>query len=338
MPAVSVLLPCYNSAGTLSEALESLARQTLGDFEAIAVDDGSTDATPEILRSWAQRDPRFKPLSCAHVGLVAALNAGLARCQAPNVARMDSDDRSLPERLARQVAFLDAHPEVGVVGCRVAGFPEGQVREGFRLYMEWQNSLLDDAAIRREMFVESPLAHPSVTLRRASLEAVGGYQERGWPEDYDLWLRLCLAGVRFARLPEVLFEWREHPARLTRTDSRYSLENFLRLKAYYLARGPLAGRGAVILWGAGMMGRRLCKHLQRQNVPLVAFFDIDPRKTGGTKRGLPVLPPEALPAFWANQPDPVLLAAVGARGARPLIRHRLSALNLVEAQDWWFAA
>ena len=338
MPTVSVLMPCYNTATTLPEALESLSCQSFTDFEVIAVDDGSTDATAQILQEWAMRDERLHVMSRPHSGLVDALNAGLQACAAPYVARMDADDWSHPERLSRQVAYLEAHPEVKVVSCRVEGFPEGQVRQGFRIYIDWLNSLLSDADIRREMFIESPLPHPSVTFRRQAVLQVGGYQEHGWAEDYDLWLRLYLAGARFAKLPQVLLRWREYPGRLTRTDARYSLENFLRAKAYYLALGPLVGRDAVIVWGAGMVGRRLAKQLARQKAPLVAFVDIDPRKIGRTRRGLPIIPPDELFDYWRRFTNPVLLAAVGARGTRQLIRQRLNQLGLREGEDWWGAA
>ncbi len=337
MSAVSVLLPCYNAAATLDEALESLARQTFPDFEIIAVDDGSTDGTADILQSWASRDPRLRLLSCRHAGIVAALNAGLQACSAPYVARMDADDRVLPERLALQVAYLDQHPEIDLVSCRSVGFPSDQVRPGFQVYIDWQNTLLDESEIRREIFVESPFPHPSVTFRRQVVLKAGGYQDLGWPEDYDLWLRLAQSGSRFAKLPEVLLEWREHPGRLTCVDKRYSLENFIRLKAHYLARGPLAGRQAVILWGAGMLGRRLSKHLVRQGLPLVAFVDIDLRKIGRSLRNLPIISPEELPGLWDRLDHPAVLVSVGARGARQIIRRRLTGFGLLEEQDWWCA-
>jgi glycosyltransferase involved in cell wall biosynthesis len=338
MPAVSVLMPCYNTADTLIEALESLRSQTFSDFEIVAVDDGSTDDTAAILEAWQAQDERLHVIHQAHAGIVTALNGGLATCQAPLVARMDSDDRSYPKRLACQVAFLDAHPDVDVAGCLVEGFPSGQVREGYRIYMDWLNSLVTDGDIRREIFVESPLAHPSVMFRRPAVERAGGYQERGWAEDYDLWLRLYLGGARFDKVPQVLLAWREHPERLTRVDSRYSLENFLRAKAYYLAQGPLAGRSAVMIWGAGMLGRRLSKHLLRLGAPLSGFIDIDPRKIGRTRRGLPILGPEKLAGWWREQSQPVLLAAVGSRGARKIIRANLQGLGLLEAEDWWAVA
>jgi glycosyltransferase involved in cell wall biosynthesis len=338
MPAVSVLMPCYNAGAMVDEALESLARQTLSDIEIICVEDGSTDDTAQRLEQWAARESRLRVVPQPHTGVVVASNNGLGYCTAPYIARMDADDRAHPERLARQAAFLDVHPEAGLVSCRVAGFPAGHVRQGFAIYLDWQNGLLSDADIRREIFIESPLPNPSVTFRREVLLAAGGYQDYGWAEDYDLFLRLYLSGVRFAKLPQVLVEWREHPARLTRTDRRYSLENFLRLKAFYLARGPLAGCDAVAVWGAGMVGGRLGKRLTRQGVPVETYIDIDPRKIGSTRHGKAVLPPEALLDWWRRFERPALLAAVGARGARTLIRQRLVAMGLREGRDWWAAA
>ena len=260
MPKISVLLPCYNAAATLEPTLESIAAQTLTDFEVIAVDDGSTDETAAILAGWAEGDPRFYCLSLAHAGIIPALNAGLEQCAAEYVARMDADDLMHPTWLEKQAAYLDQHPETALVSSLVAGFPAGELRQGFQIYIEWLNTLTTHAEICREIFVESPLCHPTVTFRKQVVLELGGYEERGWAEDYDLWLRMYLAGMQFAKIPETLVEWREHPKRLTRTDSRYSLENFLRAKAHYLAQGPLAERDEVIIWGPGTHGKRLSKH------------------------------------------------------------------------------
>lgn len=338
MPRVSVLVPCYNAAATLPASLASLVAQTFQDFEVIAVDDGSSDATLQILADQRAQDVRFQVISLSHQGVVKALQIGLKACTSPLVARMDSDDLCHPQRLEKQVGYLDENPSVGVVSCLVRGFPTQTLGGGFRVYIDWLNSLLSDSDIRREMFIESPLPHPSVVFRRQLVDQVGGYQDHGWAEDYDLWLRLYLHGAAFAKLPEVLLDWREHPDRLTRRDPRYSLENFLRCKAHYLARGPLSGHEAVIVWGAGMTGRRLSKHLSRQAVPLKGFIDIDPRKIGRSLRGLPIYAPSDLPELWNSNRSLALIAAVGSRGARQLIRRQLTGLGLVEGGDYWCAA
>ena len=332
-PLVSFLLPAYNGAATLGPALDSLAEQTERDHEVVVVDDGSTDGTGELLA--ARAGPRLRVVRIDHAGLLPALNRGLAECRGPYVARMDADDVCRPDRLERQLQVAESDRGVGVVGARVEVFStDGEVAEGFRRYVEWQNSLVSHEEICREIFIESPIAHPSALLRREELIALGGYEERGWAEDYDLWLRYHAAGRRFAKVAAPLLRWREHPGRATRTDGRYSVENFLRAKAHYLARGPLRGRDGLFVWGAGRTGRRLSKHLTRAGHEPVGFIDIDPGKIGGTVRGVPVVSACELMRRWPSHRRPILLAAVASRGARGLIRDQLADMGLMEERDF----
>jgi len=338
MPQVSVLLPCFNAESTIEEALSSLAAQSYRDFEVLCVDDGSTDNTVSILEDWSQRDSRFVLVKKTHQGVIQAANTGLALCRSPLIVRMDADDRCHPDRIRLQREYLLDNPAVAVVGSLVNGFPAETVGEGFKLYYDWLNSLVTHEDISREIFIESPLANPSTAFRKSWIDQVGGYQDHGWPEDYDLWLRLYLAGAQFAKIPQVLLEWREHPERLTHQDSRYSVENFLRAKAHYLAKGPARDRDAVFIWGAGMTGRRISKHLSREGLPLTAFIDVDPKKIGSTRRGKPIISQDDLLSLWKQYQHPILLAAVRARKARPLIRENLKKMNLIEGKDWWAAA
>jgi glycosyltransferase involved in cell wall biosynthesis len=338
MPALSVLMPCYNATDTIVEVLENLAEQTFVDYEIVAVEDGSQDNTGEILDAWAKQDQRLRVIRQSHQGIVQALNRGLRECQGGLIARMDADDVCLPERFEQQVTWMQDHPETTVAGSLVESYSQEGVSEGFAIYLEWLNSLVRNADIRREIFVESPLAHPSVIMRRSELEALGGYQEHGWPEDYDLWLRYYQAGAIFNKVPEVLLRWREHPGQLSRKDKRYSLENFLRLKACYLSATILKGKDGVIIWGAGMTGRRVSKHLVRRGIMLQAFLDTDSKKIGKFQRGIPIIASELLPELWKRFDSPTLLVAVGARTARPLIRAKLLAYQLEEEKDWWFIA
>ena len=220
-PRVSVLMPVYNAAGTLPETLQSTAAQSLGDFEVIAVDDGSDDDSGKILEAWSRGDRRIKPIRAGRVGLVNALNHGLSRCRGEWVARMDADDRMHPDRLARQVELLDARPDISVAGSLVEIFAdrtagegsvgegsvgegsvgEGSVGEGMRVYEAWLNSLVAPEDIAREIFIESPIAHPSAMVRRGELVELGGYRDLGWPEDYDLWLRYHAAGATVRQGP-----------------------------------------------------------------------------------------------------------------------------------------
>jgi len=335
-PKVSVLLPVRNGGSWLEDSLASLARQTLRTFEVIAVDDGSTDGSESLLDRWSVRDPRFTVVHRQAQGLVGALNHGLELCRAPLVARMDADDISHPRRLELQAALLASRPEAGVVSCLVRHFPSHRVAEGFRVYEAWLNSLTTHDRMARERFVESPVAHPSVMVRREVLTEIGGWRDVGWAEDYDLWLRCFEADVIFSKLKHSLFFWREHGERLTRTNDRYSVPNFLRCKAHYLARGPLAEARKVILWGAGQTGRRISKFLFEEGVEIAAVVDIDPGKIGGTLRGIPVIAPDDLSTHIG--PDTVVLVAVASRGARQLIRARLEELGLEEGRGFWCVA
>ena len=130
MPALTVLIPVRNAAATLDQALGSIAAQSFRDWEAIVVDDGSTDRTHRLLCAWERRDPRFRILRHEEgQGIVACLNYALALADSPLVARMDADDVSLPARFERQVRRIEAG-DVAAVGCRVRYFPPEQVRGG----------------------------------------------------------------------------------------------------------------------------------------------------------------------------------------------------------------
>ncbi len=328
-------MPVFNAAATCDHALASLVAQTFADFEVIAVDDGSTDASLTQLQRWAARDSRIRVIVAPHRGLVQALNHGLDHCSGEYVARMDADDWSHPERLHRQRLLLCEQSDISVAGCLVEAFPPQQVGEGFRIYLDWLNALVQPADIAREIFIESPIVHPSAMMYREELLSLGGYQDHGWPEDYDLWLRYHTAGKRFAKVPAPLFRWREHPARMTHTDSRYSVENFIRAKARYLLDGPLRTRTNPIIWGAGKTGRRLAKHLERGGRQPHCFVDIAPDKIGGTLRRAPIIAPCELPTHWHSLSRPILLVAVASRGARQLIRAHLRGLSLTEARDFY---
>jgi len=328
-PAISILMPVRNEERFLPAALASLRAQTFADWELVAVDDHSTDQTAAILAAASATDLRIRVLTPPGRGLVPALNAGLAVCQAPLVARMDGDDVCHPERLARQIAFLHNHPEVGLVSCNFRHFPRGHLKIGMLAYEEWQNGLLDHAAIMRDRFVESPVVHPTVLLRRELLEQVDGYRDMGWAEDYDLWLRLATAGARFASLPEVLFYWRDRPERSTRTMSEYAADAFRRCKAHHLLQGFLREAAAVTLIGAGQEGRVWRKVLAEVGIVVRRWVDLDPKKVGRDLHGAPIMAADTIEPGTGP-----MLVTIGTRGARVLVRQWASSRGLVEGADY----
>jgi glycosyltransferase involved in cell wall biosynthesis len=151
---VSVLLPVRNAAATVARAVESIRRQTFSNWELIAVDDGSTDGTREWLRAAAQREARIRLIERPAEGIVAALNTGLAAARAPLVARMDADDKSHPARLAEQIAWLETHTDIGVVGSLVEFGGDATARLGYALHVDWINQLVTPEQITLNRFVE----------------------------------------------------------------------------------------------------------------------------------------------------------------------------------------
>jgi len=293
MPSISVLIPARNAACTLDQALGSIKAQTFSDWEAIVVDDGSTDDTPHLLAAWQRRDERFRVLRNPEpLGLVPSLNRALEEAGAPLLARMDADDVSLPRRFELQRELLEGE-ELAAVGCRVRYFPQELVAGGALRYEEWLNNVLTAEEHARDIFVECPLAHPTMLLRTEALRSVGGYAARGWAEDYDLCLRLWLAGYRIAKVPEVLFLWRESEHRTSRTHPDYTPEAFLRCKAHYLSRSYLRDGRAASVFGAGPVGKSIARAVQAEGVQLRAFVDLDPLKFGQSLYGAPVLERES---------------------------------------------
>ena len=251
MPAISVLLPVRNARPWLSRALGSLWNQTFRDFELIAIDDGSTDGSIDVLAEHSSSEARLRVERSPGHGLPAALNHALSRSRAPIVARMDADDLIARSRLAIQHAHLAAHPDCDVIGSRVRLFPRAAVGAGMQRWAHWHNALLDHDAIAREVLIDSPLVHGTAMIRREWLERAGGWTAQPWAEDLDLWIRLLEAGARFGKRPEVLYAWRQHEASATRRDPRYSREMFLRLKLSALERGILASATAPTVIGVG---------------------------------------------------------------------------------------
>lgn len=208
---VSVVMPAYNAAATIEPALRSLLGQTYEPLEIIVVDDGSTDATADIAAGLG--DPRVMLLRQSHSGLVKALNDGCARAQGGFIARLDADDLSHERRIAAQVAFLDDHPDVGLVGAWAAM----AIRGGDGAERTFAPPTANEA-LRRYLLWDNPFVHSSVMFRRSAYLSAGGYPEGLW-EDYRMWIRIA-ASWRIANLPEVLVTHRVHAASLSGRQKR----------------------------------------------------------------------------------------------------------------------
>lgn len=330
-PRISIVMPFRNAAATLPEALASVLGQGFGDWELLAVDDHSTDGSAEVLRELAGGDPRVRLLSNA--GPPGVVNASVTAGRAAAgewLARMDSDDVSHPERLGRQWAMACERPELDVIGCRVeilSPLGDGMIRHG-----DWVNSLMEPARISNARFIENPMVHPSSLMRKAAVEAAGGYLDVPWAEDHDLFLRMLEGGATFGKVPETLLQWRDSPGRLTRSDPRYGDACRHRMRAHFLSRLAAVKDRGVVIAGAGPIGKTLALELQARGIGVRGFFEVHPRRIGETIHGAEVAGLEQFGRRWR---EAVLLSAVGVPGGREEVVELAGKAGYVEGTDFW---
>jgi len=244
---VSVVMSAYNAERYVRAAVGSILSQTFSDFELVVIDDGSRDGTGEILAGYG--DPRIRVIRQVNRGLIASLNLGIELARGEFIARMDADDVAYPRRLERQVAFLDANPDVGMVGTAYDEIDERGSVIGHRCHPT------EHEALRRALIRYNPFFHSSVMIRRSVLEAVGPYDEtRSFlVEDYDLWFRVARV-TRVANLPETLMQRRYGTHNISRKRESEQLRQAIRLRWRVLRRGEYPPWSVIFLLRPLMVG------------------------------------------------------------------------------------
>lgn len=228
-PLISVVLPVYNGAADVERAVDTILTQTFTDFELILINDGSKDNSAEVLASMT--DPRIRLFHQDNMGLAGTLNRGIGLARGRYIARQDQDDLAHPERFAKQVAFLEQHPDHGLLGTAA------QIWVGDTPTERAHDHPTDHGALSFELLFNNPFVHSSIMMRKATVEGVGGYTTdpaRQPPEDYELWSRMARA-ARVANLSERLLVYREVPASMSRTGPNPFLERLVLICAENLA-------------------------------------------------------------------------------------------------------
>lgn len=239
MPTVSVILPVFNAARHLEDALGSVLAQTFGDFEVIAVDDGSTDGSLAILRGMAATDARVRVVTRENRGLVATLNEALGLARGRYIARMDADDRCMPERFKLQVERLEREPGLVALGSRVVAIDSDDAVIGVE-----QLPLEHEEIEEWHLAGSSAICHPSSMMRAEALRAVGGYRDLAPVEDFDLWLRLGEVG-RLANLEQPLLMYRRSSTGMVASNVHRRMDALERVLRDAWARRGLAGEPAL---------------------------------------------------------------------------------------------
>lgn len=241
-PVVSIIMPIYNGAEYLRPALDSILKQTFKNFELIIINDGSQDDSRAIVESYT--DDRIRLTHQKNRGLVATLNRAIGLARGQYIARHDCDDLSRADRLALQVAYLEGHPDVVLLG---SGY--NLVNEAGKTFGTFV-PFTDDTTIRQDFMLRNPFGHGTIMFRRSIVKEAGGYAPLKYTEDYEYWWRLAGYGA-VANLPEALYDWRVLPSSMSHTRkeaSNWLLINRLRKKIWQtsniqkLAREQFAAR------------------------------------------------------------------------------------------------
>jgi len=335
MPQVSVLVAAFDAAATLGAALESVAAQEFEDWECVVVDDGSSDRTAEIAQAWASGDARFRLIPRPHQGVVAARNTGLEAARGDFVAILDADDRMDPRRLRLQMEAFARTPELQAIGTHVRYSPQEAMGEGRRAYEQWLNGHRTSADLWRDRFLEMPLGHPTMTVRSDLLQTTP-YREMGWPEDWDLLLRIFRAvgpkGVDV--VPEILHEWSLREDSLSRNSPSYTVDAFTRCRAAFLASDFLGQEKGYALLGFGSTGKALRNALSAHGKDCLRIYELHPGRIGQVIDGAEVLHRDRLQNLASEQPAPKLLVSVSGLVARTELRTLLSNLGLCDGADF----
>lgn len=234
MTTLSVLMPAYNAQRFLKEAIESVLQQSYRDFELVIINDGSTDNTLCIAEHYAQRDARIKIITHGNIGMGASLNSALADLDTEWIVRMDADDIMLPNRLERQVDFVEQNPDIAVGSSYVY-----LIDEKSNVIGKSTSQLITREIVASQILLNEPIGfhHPAVIARRRVILEVGGYRPEFWPaDDIDLWNRITEKGYTVLVQPEFLLKYRIHAASVSVAGARKARQKVAWLKSCMAAR------------------------------------------------------------------------------------------------------
>jgi glycosyltransferase involved in cell wall biosynthesis len=335
LPLVSVILPVFNGAATVEQAILSLGMLQDLDVEIVVVDDGSTDNTLDVLEQLRPklRGVPFRIIQAEHGGVAAASNTAIEAARGQWIARIDADDWSSPHRLRQQLQYAEKHDLDGVSCLVKIVTPDGHPAQTLQEYEGWLNSCVSPEEISAMRFVELPVPNPTMMAKREIFEMQ--YRAGTFPEDYDLWLRALGAGWRIGKVPRTLYWWTDHEDRVTRTQAIYSRAAFLNAKKMHLPDGPLRGVTHCDFWGAGLEGKPWIRWLQQRGIKIRHIIEVNPRKIGSEIHGVPVISPERI----CTTPSLPLFIGVGVPKGRQNIQEYIHGhLPHTPGEDAWFLA
>ena len=333
-PLVSIIMAAKDTAAYLPDCLDSIRAQTYTNWELIAVNDHSTDDTPEILQEYAGRDARIRVFHSNKPRLIPTLQTGYARAQGSLINRMDSDDK-MPEYKLQ--VLVDEWLKYGK-GTIVAGgtehfVDEGEVGDGFLRYEKWLNELAGKGTHYQQIYKECVIPSHCWIIHKDDFDAVDAFNPVVYPEDYDLCFRFYRQGLSVVGIDKVLHYWRDRSDRISRTWEEYKDNRYFDLKVRYFNELDRDPERPLVVWGAGKHGKDLVKHLQASGAGAeLQWVCNNQNKIGKDIYGVKMQHVDAIPAM----DNPQILIAVTSREETANIKKLLASWNKEPVRDFWF--
>lgn len=278
---ISILIPFKNTEAYISECLDSIVKQSYANWEAIFVDDASSDISWSIVKNYADTDYRINVFKNKGDGIIDALKTAFNHCKGEYITRMDSDDIMVEHRLSTMLQSLINHGRKHLAIGQVKYFRKDGVSNGYMRYENWINSLTEKGTNYDDIYKECVIPSPCWMLHRDDFINCEGFEPNRYPEDYDLTFRFYRAGYNCIPCNQVLLLWRDYSARTSRTHEHYAINYFLDIKVHYFLELDYNHNRPLTIWGAGNKGKTVAKLLIKENIPFYWICDNE-KKIGKT--------------------------------------------------------
>lgn len=330
-PLVSILIPFKNTAVYFEQCLHSIQKQDYKNWEVLAVNDHSDDASVSIIERFAKNDDRFKIHTNDASGIITALRMAYANSSGTYITRMDADDHMAAYRISSMVNALMKKGKGSVAIGQVHYFSEKGINEGYRKYEEWLNVLTATGTNYEEIYKECVIPSPCWMVHRTDLDACGAFIPNRYPEDYDLAFRFYEKGLTCIPCSEILHYWRDYDMRTSRTSAHYAQNNFLEIKLHYFLKLDYEPAKKLVVWGAGKKGKSIAKSLTERHIPFTWVCD-NPKKIGKDIYGVCLAHYSELESIKMPQ----CIVTVANEGEQSAIRSFFDTLKQIPSQDYFF--
>ncbi|MEM9389566.1 MAG: glycosyltransferase family 2 protein [Bacteroidota bacterium] len=331
-PLVSIIMAVKDTAAFLPTCLDSILAQTYPNWELVAVNDHSRDATPQILETYANRDARIRVFHSKRHKLIPTLKEGYAHVRGTLINRMDSDDKMPEDKLEVLVnEWLKCGRGTIIAGGTEHFVDVGKVGDGFVRYENWLNEVARSNTHYQQIYKECVIPSHCWILHKEDFEAAGGFEPEVYPEDYDLCFRYYRSGLKVVGIDKILHYWRDRSNRISRTWEEYEDNRYFDLKLRYFYELDRDRNRPLVLWGAGKNGKDMARLLQSYDDTFQWVCDNE-RKIGKDIYGVRMEPLDVIPSL----DNPQIMIVVSSPDGRNEITSMLEEWGKKAVEDYWF--